>query len=82
MFLKHYNLPCNPPPTRGSRKERIGGKEDLFTKGIATTSICCLEIQNSVHRLAAAAPSTHRYFMDIPVVQFRRVELADTNQQR
>jgi hypothetical protein len=25
MVLKHFNLPCNPPPTRSSGKERIWG---------------------------------------------------------
>jgi hypothetical protein len=36
-----------------------------------------LEINSSVHRLAAAtAQSTSKYFMDTPAVQFNRVGLA------
>jgi len=26
MVLKHFNLPCSPPPTRGSIEERIWRK--------------------------------------------------------
>jgi len=26
LVLKYFNLPCSPPPTRGSGKERIRGK--------------------------------------------------------
>ena len=33
MVLKHFNLPCNPPLTRDSRKERTwgGGRGEKWT---------------------------------------------------
>jgi hypothetical protein len=50
---------------------------DLFRKVLWRNScLCCLEICSSVHRLAAAARSTRKYFIDTPAVQFGRVALA------
>jgi hypothetical protein len=42
----------------------------------------CQEISSSVHRSAAAAPSTSKHFTDTPAVQFGRGRIADTNQQQ
>jgi hypothetical protein len=56
---------------------------DLFRKVLWSNScLCCLEIGSSVHRSAAAAPSTHKHFTDTPAVQFSRVGIASTNQQQ
>jgi hypothetical protein len=77
MVLKHFNLPDNTPPTRGSGKERIIGEVDLFRKVLWSNSrLCCLEIRSPVHRSATAAPSTHKHFTNAPAVQFGRVGLA------
>jgi hypothetical protein len=58
------------------------GEVDLFRKVLWSKShLCCLEIGISVHRLAAAARPTHKHFMDIPTVQFRRIRIANRNQQ-
>jgi hypothetical protein len=56
MVLKCFNIPCSPPPTRGSGEERLWEKWDLFTKVLWSNScLCCLEIGSSVHKSAAAA---------------------------
>jgi hypothetical protein len=47
----------------------------------SNSCLCCLEIGNSVHRLAAKAQSTYKHFQDISAVQFSRVRIANTNQQ-
>ena len=61
VVLKHFNLPCSPPPTRGSRKERMGeGEVDQFRKVLWSNScLCCPEIGSSVHRLTGSCSSIH-----------------------
>ena len=81
MVLKCFNLHFSPPPTRGSGKEDMG-EMNLFTKVLSiNSSLCCLEASSLVHRLAASALSTCKYFMDTPAVQFSRVGTANRNQQ-
>jgi hypothetical protein len=43
MVLKHFNLPCNPPPTRGSGKERIQegwGEWTFLERFFGATPVC------------------------------------------
>jgi hypothetical protein len=40
MVLKCFNLPCNPPPTRGSGKERIRGKRACLERFFGSTPVC------------------------------------------
>jgi hypothetical protein len=40
MVLKHFNLPSSPPPTKGSRKERIWGKWTCLERFFGATPIC------------------------------------------
>jgi hypothetical protein len=85
IVLKHFNLPCSPPPTRGSGQERIWvcvGKWTCLEKVLwSNCHLCLLELSSSVHRSAAAARSTRKHFMDTPAVQFGRVRIANRNQQ-
>lgn len=77
-YLKH---PIRPPPSSGSRKERIQGKCTCL--GIVLWSnfhLYFLEISSSVHRSATAPQSTPKHFMDKPAVLFYRVGLANLNQ--
>jgi hypothetical protein len=39
MVLKHFNLPCNPPPNKGSGKERIQGKWARLEKSFGATPV-------------------------------------------
>jgi hypothetical protein len=39
MVLKHFNLPCNPPPTTGSGKERIQGTWTCLERFFGATPI-------------------------------------------
>jgi hypothetical protein len=39
MVLKCFNLPCNPPPTKGSGKERIQGKWTGLERFFGTTPV-------------------------------------------
>jgi hypothetical protein len=41
MDLKCFNLPCSPPPTRGSEKERI--REEGGALGVGRAEWTCLE---------------------------------------
>ena len=45
-----------------------------------TSHLNCQEISSSVHRSAGVAKFTHKYFTDIPAVQFGRVGRANMNQ--
>jgi hypothetical protein len=59
------------------------GEVELFRKVLWSNScLCCLEIGSLVHRLAAAAQSICKHFIEISAVQFGRVSLANRNQQR
>ena len=72
MVLKCFNLHSSPPPTRGSGRKviMIWRKWTSLEMLLWSKShLCCQEISSSVHRSAAAAQSTHKYFMDIPAVQ-------------
>jgi hypothetical protein len=40
MIIKCFNLSCNPPPTRGSGKERIQGKWTSVERFFGATPIC------------------------------------------
>jgi hypothetical protein len=40
MVLKCFNLPSSPPPTRGSRKERILGKWTCLERFFGATPTC------------------------------------------
>jgi hypothetical protein len=42
----------------------------------SNSRLCWLEISSSVHRLAVAAQSTQKHFMDTPAVQFSGIRLA------
>ena len=48
----------------------------------SSSCLCCLEIGSSVHRLAMAAQSTHKHFMDISAVKLGGVQIANMNQQQ
>jgi hypothetical protein len=72
VVLKHFNLPCKPPPTRGSGKKRIWcvgvgvGEVDLFRKDLGSNShLYCLEISSSVPRVSSDSSihsqTPHRY---------------------
>ena len=77
MVLKHFNLPDNTPPTRGSGKERIIGEVDLFRKVLWSNSrLCCLEISSSVNSIAWY---TCKHFLDTPAIQLGRVGITNTN---
>jgi hypothetical protein len=39
LALKHFNLPCNLPPTRGSGKERILGKWTCLERFFGATPV-------------------------------------------
>ena len=47
----------------------------------SNSHLYCLKIGSSLHRSAAAAPSTHKHFMDAPAVQFSGVRIANMNHQ-
>ena len=79
MVLKRFNLPCySPPPTRGWKRKDTGKWTYLEMVLWSNSHLCCLEISGPVHRLAAAARSTCKHFID--TVQFGRVRIANTNQ--
>lgn len=63
IVLKHFNLPCSPPTTRGSGKERAQGwgeEVDQFRKVLWSNScLCSLEIGSSVYRLAGSNSLIH-----------------------
>ena len=81
MVNKYFNLPFSPPPTRGSRKERIQGKSTCLRIVLCSNfHLYFLEISSSVHRSATAPQSTPKHFMDKPAVLFYRVGLANLNQ--
>jgi hypothetical protein len=40
MVLKHLNLPCSPPLTRGSQKERIWGEWTYLERFFGVTPVC------------------------------------------
>jgi len=45
MFLKHFYLPCSPPPTRGSgkiKKKKIQGKWTYLERFFGATAICVI----------------------------------------
>jgi hypothetical protein len=65
--LKHFNVPCSPPPEVVRKKRIQEGEVDLFRKVPWNNSHpCCLE--SSVYRSAAAARSTSKHFTDTPAV--------------
>jgi hypothetical protein len=73
MVLKCFNLPCNPPPTRGRVKERIWVTWTCLERFFGATPICVVwksAVQFTV------APSLFKHFMATPAVQFSRVGLA------
>jgi hypothetical protein len=41
-ILKHFNLPCSPPSTRGNGKERSGGGEEwaYLERFFGATPVC------------------------------------------
>jgi hypothetical protein len=60
-----------------------GGRVNLSRKFLWSSScLCCLEIGSSVHRLAMAAQSTHKHFMDISAVKLGGVQIANMNQHQ
>jgi hypothetical protein len=61
MVLKHFNIPCSPPPTRGSGKERIQGKWTCLERFFGATPICVV--------WKSAARSTRKHLTDTPAVQ-------------
>ena len=73
MILKGFDILSNPRPTRGSGKDRLPGKWACLKMVLWSNSrLCCLETGSSVHRITAAAQSTHKHFTDISAVQFSR----------
>jgi hypothetical protein len=77
IVLKCFNLPLNPPPTRGSTKERIRGREvDLFRNGSLEQILSVLsgnqqfssQVSNSspiqsptLHGYTSSSPTLHGY---------------------
>jgi hypothetical protein len=80
--LKCFNPPSSQPPTRGSRKERLQGKQTCLEMVLRSKSqLPCQEICSPVQRSRKTAQPTCKHFMDITAVQFSRAGIADTNQQ-
>jgi hypothetical protein len=78
MVHKHFNVPCNPPPTRSNGKERIWEKLTCLERFFGATPTCVVW-KSAVQfegRQAVAAQSTHRHFTGKLVVQFGKVRLA------
>ena len=60
MVLKHFNLPCSPPPTRGSEENKDTGEVYLIRKFLWSNShLCCLDTSSSVHSLTGTGSSVH-----------------------
>ena len=78
MVLKCFNLPCSPPPTRGSGKERIQGRcTCLETVFGATPTYVVWKSGSSFCRLGGSCSLIyHKHFMDTKAVQTGRVGLA------
>ena len=85
MVLKHSNLPPSPPPTSGSRKERLLEYRgmDLFRNGSLEQIPSALSgnQQFSSQESAGATQSTCKHFMDMPAVHFDRVGIVNMNSQ-
>jgi hypothetical protein len=69
----------HPPEVVG--KKGWGVEWTCLERFSGKTPQCVVEIDSSVHRLAVAALSTCGHFAGIPAVQFRRVRIANMNQQ-
>ena len=67
--LAHY-------PPEVAEKKGLRGSGPVKKGSLKQSPLHCQEIGRSVHRSAAAAPSTHKHFTDTPAVQFGRVGLA------
>jgi hypothetical protein len=78
MVLTCFNLPCSPPPTRGSRKERIQGRWTCLERFFGATLTCVVRKSGSSFcRLGGSCSSIYsKHFMDSPAVQTGRVGLA------
>jgi hypothetical protein len=73
-FLSTSLLAHHPP-------EAVAKKQTCLKMVLWCSShLCCRKISSSVHRLAVAAQSTHKYFTEAPAVQFSRVRIANMNQ--
>jgi hypothetical protein len=75
VLPKHFNFPSSPPPTRGSRKERLQSK---WNGSLGKSYLHCQEISSKGH---SAAWFTRKLFNDISGVQFGRVHVTNKNQQ-
>ena len=80
MVLNVFILPSSPPPTIGSRKEKLleKGGVDLFRIDSLEqiSSTLSGNQQFSSQQSIASAQSTRKHFMDISAVQLGRVGIA------
>jgi hypothetical protein len=77
IVLKCFNLSCNPPPTRNSRKERIQGKWTCLERSFGATPVwvvwkSAVQFTGQQRQFDPLANTSHT---DTPAVQFGIVGL-------
>jgi hypothetical protein len=83
LIIKCFNLPCSPPPIRGSGKERLlgyRGSRPVWKVFFGANPIYV--VRKSAVQFTGIINSSLIHFTNIPAAQFSSVGIANTSQHQ